>query len=353
MRNLNSYILPFILLFCLLVLGCKEQHSDQIKHQKAHFEEWKSSKNININFEFSLGSDDFDEEEYMFGTISDIEIDRMGNIYILDPQNYRIQKYSPAGLFLQTIGGTKGEAPGEFLRPKSIALDDLNNLFVADHYKLSISIFNEKGEHVRTIKTKHQVGDFIVTSSDEIIYSTFFYYGDYEVFKLNLLNNSTDPFGCKSKRTSKDVAMAGECGYFAKNEDNFIFYSYYYPYDILKLTVKGEVMLSFSRDVDFYIKPYLDENRVVIAPTGTTDLCTLPGGLLIHAIKHADLKEKKFYSYLDFFDGEGRWLANIPSTEFDLNWIRNIASDSDGNLYLDYTDPFPHIRKFSLTFSNE
>jgi hypothetical protein len=54
-----------------------------MRNQKAQFEEWKNTKYVNINFEFLLGSDDFNEEEYMFGTISDIEVDKLGNIYRL------------------------------------------------------------------------------------------------------------------------------------------------------------------------------------------------------------------------------------------------------------------------------
>jgi len=75
-RNLSSYII----LICFLVSGCNNQYSEPMRNQKAQFEEWKNTKYVNINFEFLLGSDDFNQEEYMFGTISDIEVDKLGNI---------------------------------------------------------------------------------------------------------------------------------------------------------------------------------------------------------------------------------------------------------------------------------
>jgi DNA-binding beta-propeller fold protein YncE len=58
-------------------------------------------------------------------------VDAAGNVLIADTNNGRIQKFSPAGVFLGVIG-TKGEGLGEFREPCAIAVDSSANIYVAD-----------------------------------------------------------------------------------------------------------------------------------------------------------------------------------------------------------------------------
>jgi hypothetical protein len=55
----------------------------------------------------------YDDEEVLFGVITDIIADRDGNFYLLDSQLSEVQVYSPDGEFQRTIG-REGEGPGEF-----------------------------------------------------------------------------------------------------------------------------------------------------------------------------------------------------------------------------------------------
>lgn len=55
----------------------------------------------------------YDDEEVLFGVVTDIIADREGNFHLLDSQLTEIQVYSPSGEHLRTIG-REGEAPGEF-----------------------------------------------------------------------------------------------------------------------------------------------------------------------------------------------------------------------------------------------
>ena len=54
-----------------------------------------------------------DDDEVLFGVITDIVADRDGNFYLLDSQLTEIQVYAPDGEYLRTIG-REGEGPGEF-----------------------------------------------------------------------------------------------------------------------------------------------------------------------------------------------------------------------------------------------
>jgi DNA-binding beta-propeller fold protein YncE len=60
-----------------------------------------------------------------------IAVDNAGNILVADTNNGRIQKFSTAGVFLNSFGRL-GESEGEFKEPIAIAVDRTGNIFVAD-----------------------------------------------------------------------------------------------------------------------------------------------------------------------------------------------------------------------------
>lgn len=55
----------------------------------------------------------YDDEDVLFGVITDIITDSEGNFYMLDSQLSEVQVFSPDGEYLRTIG-REGEGPGEF-----------------------------------------------------------------------------------------------------------------------------------------------------------------------------------------------------------------------------------------------
>jgi DNA-binding beta-propeller fold protein YncE len=60
-----------------------------------------------------------------------IAIDRAGNIFVADTGNERIEKFSPSGVFITSIG-TKGKGHGQFGEPNGIAIDRAGNIYVAE-----------------------------------------------------------------------------------------------------------------------------------------------------------------------------------------------------------------------------
>ena len=60
-----------------------------------------------------------------------IAADRAGNIFVGDTNNGRIQKFSPAGVFLNMLG-SPGYNPGELKDPNGVAVDSNGNVYVAD-----------------------------------------------------------------------------------------------------------------------------------------------------------------------------------------------------------------------------
>ena len=77
-------------------------------------------------FESGKGSD-----KGQFDSPSGIAVDGNGNILVADTNNGRIEKFSPTGIFLSTIG-TKGTGHGQLGDPNGIAIDRTGNIYVAE-----------------------------------------------------------------------------------------------------------------------------------------------------------------------------------------------------------------------------
>jgi sugar lactone lactonase YvrE len=57
-------------------------------------------------------------------------LDDLSNIYTVDQNNYRIQKWASGGLEWTTVAGSNGEVD----RPNSVFVDKTGNIYVSDSY---------------------------------------------------------------------------------------------------------------------------------------------------------------------------------------------------------------------------
>ncbi len=81
-----------------------------------------------------------------FGYPTDVVIDRAGNFLVSEyGENDRIQVFSPEGKWLRQWGG-HGYEPGEFLKPRALAIDEQDRLFVADSCNHRIQVFDTQGK---------------------------------------------------------------------------------------------------------------------------------------------------------------------------------------------------------------
>jgi len=79
----------------------------------------------------------YDDEEVLFGVITDIIADRDGNFHMLDSQLNEVQVYSPDGEYLRTIG-REGEGPGEFRAAFNLLLLPNGNIGVLQAFPSKI-----------------------------------------------------------------------------------------------------------------------------------------------------------------------------------------------------------------------
>jgi DNA-binding beta-propeller fold protein YncE len=66
-----------------------------------------------------------------FDSPTGIAVDGAGNILVADTGNGRVEKFSPSGTFVTSIG-TRGKGHGQLGEPNGIALDRAGNIYVAD-----------------------------------------------------------------------------------------------------------------------------------------------------------------------------------------------------------------------------
>ena len=95
----------------------------------------------------------------------DVDTDALGNIFVADTQNHRIQKFTPEGRFIRMWGrnggnGTPGVGPGEMDQPRGLATDPFGNVWVADHENARVLKFDNDGRLLLTLGANGGDGSF-------------------------------------------------------------------------------------------------------------------------------------------------------------------------------------------------
>lgn len=88
-----------------------------------------------------------DDEEVLFGVVTQIASDERGNVFVLDAQLNQVVVFSPDGEYLRAIG-REGEGPGEFRRPSDIFLTPEGNIAVMQRMPGRIVVLTPEGEPV-------------------------------------------------------------------------------------------------------------------------------------------------------------------------------------------------------------
>lgn len=74
-----------------------------------------------------------------------VATDNLGNVFVLDTWNHRVQVFDSNGQYLWQFG-SRGTLPGQFNRPLAITLDSANNVYVADWLNYRIQKLTSHGK---------------------------------------------------------------------------------------------------------------------------------------------------------------------------------------------------------------
>jgi DNA-binding beta-propeller fold protein YncE len=76
-----------------------------------------------------------------------VAVDAMGNVYVTDLENHRVQKFSSSGIFI-TKWGSQGSGDGQFNWPSGISVDSSGNIYVADNGNHRVQKFSSDGAYI-------------------------------------------------------------------------------------------------------------------------------------------------------------------------------------------------------------
>src|ERR1039458_5373592 len=80
-------------------------------------------------------------ENGQFDSPVGVAVDGLGNVFVSDSGNNRVQKFSSNGKFLLKWG-SKGEGDGQFLRPAGLAVDKAGVVYVVDAGNFRVQKFD-------------------------------------------------------------------------------------------------------------------------------------------------------------------------------------------------------------------
>jgi sugar lactone lactonase YvrE len=305
---------------------------------------WGTSPKIALKLIQTIGDVNTADENFAFNSPLDIVLDASGNIYVLDSGNQRIQKFSPHGKHLATIG-RKGQGPGEFTYPASLDVDAQGDLYVLDDGQKRIQVFTAGGRPVKTLPSiklsldqvrRLASGSFIARSQSHIALR-----GEKEDRRIPRLLELLDPemkvikeFGEIFDYGDDQTNMAGNYFRFAIDEKDNILLGFVYQNRVEKYAADGRLLWRADREINYPTK--LLEKGKIVTSGGRTLSYTAP-------------KMNRVVSGIAADDKGRVWVATFnrqikKQEEVDVNttsWANGeVARKITGNTDLQTTDMF-------------
>ena len=166
MKNKTKVVLIAIFLSILIFLiSCGQKEAEWkgkiykeggvtvVENKGSGLWEGKTDEKITFTEDLSIGEEE-GEEYLMFHSFLRVAADSELNIYILDALNHRLLKFDKEGNFIWKTG-RKGQGPGEFQWPGSIALTPSEDIAIAD--SPFIHFFSKDGIFQNTLKLRKSI----------------------------------------------------------------------------------------------------------------------------------------------------------------------------------------------------
>jgi len=229
---------------------------------------WGKSPKVSLELVRTIGTIEAEDDNFLFYMPSDIALDSQGNMYILDSGNHRIQKFTPDGQYITTIGN-KGQGPAEFIYPLSLDVDSRGYLHISDPGNQRVQVLKPDGKDYKTISfPKDPAGILRVSDSGFMIMGRgagFFSISlrsseeNKELPKIiRVLSSDGDVernFG--EQRNYKDflINRVGNRFHFAIDKDKNTYVAFDYQNRIEKYSIEGKILWKADRELNYSTDP--------------------------------------------------------------------------------------------------
>ncbi len=121
---------------------------------------------VTLKPDLTIGVEDGDEN-LMFGSISRIDLDGRGNIYILDYKFRKIVVFDKDGKLLRTIAVPAGQGPREATNLSGIAVTPDGTLFVNDTRK--VIVYGPDGQFLRSFLVDFMISSIGCAGTEDLV----------------------------------------------------------------------------------------------------------------------------------------------------------------------------------------
>ncbi len=138
-----------------------------------------------------------------FAAPTNVAVDPLGNVYVTDTWNHRVQIFDRRGRFLRAFG-SHGTGPGQFVRPKGIALDSEGHIYVADAEFNNFQIFTPEGQPLLAVgNLGAEPGQFILIAGLYIDSKDRIYTTEQEGGRVQIFQYLSQPHAAAQKEVSR------------------------------------------------------------------------------------------------------------------------------------------------------
>jgi hypothetical protein len=210
-------------------------------------------ESVSLSEDLSIGVD-YGDENMMFGSVSDIQLDGEENIYILDGKKYRIQVFDSQGGFLRSILLNKGQGPEEVSMLLGFAVHPDGLISIYDRAGNKVLNFDEKGSCQNYFKLEFQAFDIKHYKDGQIAILGFNNDQGIHIYnrKGDRLFSFAGPFSVPSKMSKyKDAPFTKFPLKFSSTGDGTLFILNPHKYEIL-IYKEGQLTGEIKGKSDFF-----------------------------------------------------------------------------------------------------
>ncbi|MFC1492622.1 6-bladed beta-propeller [candidate division KSB1 bacterium] len=262
------HLKPAITLMLLIPIACSPAENDTytveeiggVKYVHNHSAVWGDEPGVQLEFVQRIGVMEGEDSNYMLFNPNNVVVDEIGDIYVLDSGNYRIQVYTSEGIYKRTIG-SYGQGPGEMSHWPH-AFDIYNSILYLAHNNRLIHKFSTDGKDLGTVISPEIYIPYIrVLSSGNILTKSWLgYFGisSYEPEEIclfsvfspedgQLLRKIGDPIRFESAHETRTVnGISAEIG-----RDDNIYAVFELRNRLDRYSAEGELIFSSDRPLNY------------------------------------------------------------------------------------------------------